>query len=198
MAGVDGPGLRRLGTQAGPIAWLYPGRLRRQRMTQTDDLLGNNARYAGDFRKGDLAAPPARRVAVLACMDARLDPARILGLEEGDAHVIRNAGGVVTDDAVRSLAVSQHLLGTKEVMLIHHTRCGMLGLSDEEFAARLEREAGERPPWRARGFADLEQSVRDSIGRLERSPFLPHRDRIRGFVYDVESGMLREVSDQRS
>jgi carbonic anhydrase len=167
-------------------------------MTQTDELLRNNGRYADAFGKGKLPAPPARRVAVLACMDARLDPARILGLEEGDAHVIRNAGGVVTDDAVRSLAVSQHLLGTEEVMLIHHTRCGMLGLSDEEFASRLEREAGERPPWRALGFADLEQSVRDSIGRLERSPFLPHRDRIRGFVYDVESGMLHEVSDQRS
>jgi carbonic anhydrase len=165
-------------------------------MTQIDDLLRLNARYADGFTKGDLPAPPARRVAVLACMDARLDPARVLGLDEGEAHVIRNAGGVVTDDAIRSLAISQHLLGTEEVMLIHHTRCGMLGLSDEDFAERLEREAGARPPWQALGFSDLERSVRDSIARLERSPFLPRRDRIRGFVYDVETGRLREVSDQ--
>jgi len=167
-------------------------------MTQTDDLLRNNARYADAFAKGDLPAAPARRVAVLACMDARLDPARVLGLDEGEAHVIRNAGGVATGDAIRSLAISQHLLGTEEVMLIHHTRCGMLGLSDEDFAERLEREAGERPPWRARGFSDLERSVRDSIACLEQSPFLPRRDRIRGFVYDVETGRLREVSDPRA
>jgi len=167
-------------------------------MSQIDELLRNNARYAAAFANGGLAAPPARRVAVLACMDARLDPARVLGLEEGDAHVIRNAGGVVTDDAIRSLAISQHLLGTEEVILIHHTRCGMLGLSDDEFGARLERESGERPPWPALGFDDLEQSVRNSIDRLERSPFLPHRDRIRGFVYDVESGRLHEVPDPGS
>jgi carbonic anhydrase len=131
---------------------------------------------------------------VLACMDARLDPARILGLAEGDAHVIRNAGGVVSDDALRSLAISQNLLGTEEIVLIHHTDCGMLTFTDEEFASRLEDETGERPEWPVHTFDDLEQNVRDSIERIRSSPFVPHTDKVRGFVYEVETGRLREVS----
>jgi carbonic anhydrase len=136
---------------------------------------------------------PRRRPAVVACMDARLDPARLLALEEGDAHVIRNAGGVVTDDALRSLAISQNLLGTEEVVLIKHTDCGMLTLTDDEFADRLERETGSRPAWRANAFSDLEQAVRDAMERIRSSPFVPSADRVRGFVYEVETGRLREV-----
>jgi carbonic anhydrase len=136
---------------------------------------------------------PRRKLAVVACMDARLDPARLLGLEEGDAHVIRNAGGVVTDDVLRSLAISQNLLGTEEVVLIMHTDCGMLTLSDEEFAERLERETGSRPEWRAHAFSDLEQAVRDGIERIRTSPFVPRADGVRGFVYEVETGRLREA-----
>jgi carbonic anhydrase len=136
---------------------------------------------------------PRRKLAVLACMDARLDPARVLSLAEGDAHVIRNAGGVVTHDALRSLAISQHLLGTEEIVLIHHTDCGMLRITDEEFAERLERETGSRPEWRAHAFPDLEQAVRDGIERIKESPFVPRTDSVRGFVYEVETGRLREV-----
>jgi carbonic anhydrase len=132
-------------------------------------------------------------IALLACMDTRLNPYAILGLREGDAHVIRNAGGVVTDDAVRSLAISQHLLGTKEVMVLQHTDCGLLSITDQEFAERIEREAGRRPPWTAHAFTDLDASVRESIRTLEASPFLRQR-RVRGFVYDVESGLVREVN----
>src|SRR5918998_4089678 len=131
-------------------------------MSVTDELVKNNEAYAASFDKGDLPLPPARKVAVLACMDARLDPARILGLEPGDAHVIRNAGGVATDDALRSLSISQHLLGTEEVIVIQHTGCGLLSVTDEEFAERLERETGRRPSWRAHAFSDLERSVADS------------------------------------
>jgi carbonic anhydrase len=127
-------------------------------------------------------------------MDARLDPARVLGLEEGDAHVIRNAGGVVSDDALRSLAISQNLLGTEEIVLIHHTDCGMLTFTDEEFAGKLEQETGERPDWPVHTFSDLEQNVRESIERIRRSPFVPRTDNVRGFVYEVETGRLREVS----
>jgi carbonic anhydrase len=126
-------------------------------------------------------------------MDARLAPARILGLQQGDAHVIRNAGGVVTDAEIRSLSISQHLLGTTEIMVIQHTDCGMMKITDEEFAERMEREAGERPPWRAHAFDDLEESVRESKRRIEASPFIPSKD-VRGFVYDVDSGELREVT----
>jgi carbonic anhydrase len=162
--------------------------------TLTDNLLDNNASYASDFDKADLSLPPARKLAVLACMDARLDPARVLGLEEGDAHVIRNAGGVVSDDALRSLAISQNLLGTEEIILIHHTDCGMLTFTDEEFAAKLEEETGQRPEWRAHAFADLEQDVRDSVERIKSSPFVPRTDKVSGFVYEVETGRLREVS----
>lgn len=162
-------------------------------MTETEQLLADNRRYAEGFDAAGLAAQPARRLAVLTCMDARLDPARALGLEPGDAHVIRNAGGVVTDDAIRSLAISQRLLGTDAIAVIHHTRCGMAGLDDDEFAAELERDTGERPVWRACGFDDLDEDVRDSIRAIESSPFVPNRGDVRGFVYDVDSGMLREV-----
>ena len=136
---------------------------------------------------------PRRKLAVLACMDARLDPARALGLEDGDAHVIRNAGGVVTDDALRSLAISQNLLGTEEIVLIHHTDCGMLTFTDEKLADRLERETGQRPEWRAHAFSDLDEDVRDGIERIRSSPFVPRKDKVRGFVYEVETGRLREV-----
>jgi carbonic anhydrase len=141
-----------------------------------------------------LPRQPARKVAVLACMDARLDPAKVLGLEEGDAHVIRNAGGVVSEDAIRSLAISQHLLGTEEIVLVHHTDCGMQTIDDEEFADRLESETGSRPEWRAHAFEDLDENVRDGIQAIKDSPFVPRTDRVRGFVYEVESGRLREVS----
>jgi carbonic anhydrase len=162
-------------------------------MSETDTLLQNNEAYAASFDKGDLPLPPGRKVAVVACMDARLDPARVLGLEEGDAHVIRNAGGVVTDDALRSLAISQNLLGTEEIVLIHHTDCGMLTFTDEQLADKLENETGSRPEWRAHAFPDLEQDVRDGIELIRSSPFVPRTDSVRGFVYEVETGLLREV-----
>ncbi len=163
-------------------------------MTVTETLLQNNEAYAAGFDKGDLPLPPGRKVAVLACMDARLDPARVLGLEEGDAHVIRNAGGVASDDALRSLAISQHLLGTEEIVLIHHTDCGMLTFTDEDFAEKMESETGSRPEWRTHAFSDLEQDVRDALERIRQSPYVPRTDNVRGFVYEVESGRLREVS----
>jgi carbonic anhydrase len=163
-------------------------------MSTTDELLDNAQSYAASFDKGDLALPPSKHVAVLACMDARLIPTRVLGLNEGEAHVIRNAGGVVSDDAIRSLAISQHLLGTEEIILIHHTDCGMLTFTDEEFAEKLEAEAGERPGWSAHAFSDLDQDVRDSISKIKESPFIPKTDSVRGFVYDVATGELREVS----
>ncbi len=163
-------------------------------MSATDQLLSNNHGYAEGFDQGDLASPPAKRIAIVACMDARLDPARVLGIDLGDANVIRNAGGVVTDDVIRSLAVSQHHLGTEEIMLLHHTRCGMQTFTDEEFADALEREAGERPSWSARTFADLEEDVRDGIRRIRESPFIPRREGVRGFVYEVETGRVREVA----
>ncbi len=163
-------------------------------MSVTDELLANNEEYVANFDKGDLPIPPARKLAVLACMDARVVPTRILGLEEGDAHIIKNAGGVVTDDAIRSLAISQNLLGTEEIVLIHHTDCGMLTFKDEELADRLEQETGERPTWKAHAFSDLDQDVRDSIDKIKSSPFVPRTDSVRGFVYEVESGRLREVS----
>ena len=141
-----------------------------------------------------LPRPPARKLAVLACMDARIDPNKLLGLNDGDAHVIRNAGGVVSDDALRSLALSQHLMGTEEIVLIHHTDCGLLNITDDEFAARLEAEAGETPDWPIHAFDDLEQNLRASIAKLEQSPFVPHTDKITGYVYEVETGRLRQVS----
>ena len=163
-------------------------------MSTTDQLLDNAKSYASGFDKGDLPLPPARKVAVVACMDARLDPQKVLGLAEGDGHVIRNAGGVVTDDAIRSLAISQRLLGTDEIILIHHTDCGMLTFTDDQFKQQLKESTGEEPSWSAEAFSDLDQDVRDSIERIKSSPFIPHKDGIRGFVYEVESGKLREVS----
>jgi carbonic anhydrase len=163
-------------------------------VSQTDTLLENNESYAASFDKGDLPLPPARKVAVLACMDARLDPARVLGLEEGDAHVIRNAGGVASDDAIRSLAISQHLLGTEEIVLLHHTDCGMLTFTDDDFAEKMEAETGTRPGWRTLSFSDLDQDVRNTLARIRESPFIPRTDNVRGFVYEVETGRLREVS----
>ena len=161
-------------------------------MSTTDELIENSKRYAESFDKGDLRLPPAKKVAVVACMDARLIPTRVLGLEEGDAHVIRNAGGAVTDDEIRSLAISQHLLGTEEIILIHHTDCGMLTFTDDEFRSRLQKETGIRPEWAAEAFSDLDEDVRQSIKRIEASPFIPHKN-VRGFVYDVATGTLREV-----
>ena len=163
-------------------------------MSTTDDLLANNDSYASSFDKGDLPVPPARKAAVIACMDARLNVYGILGLAEGDAHVIRNAGGVVTDDAIRSLAISQRLLGTEEIILIHHTGCGMLSFTDDQFRSDIEKDTGIKPAWAAESFSDLDADVRQSIARIKASPFLPHTDSVRGFVYEVESGRLREVS----
>jgi carbonic anhydrase len=163
-------------------------------MSTTDDLLRNAQAYADSFDKGDLPLPPAKKVAVLACMDARLNPYGILGLEEGDAHVIRNAGGVVTDDEIRSLAISQRLLGTEEIILIHHTDCGMLTFTDDAFKRGIQDEVGIKPEWAPESFDDLDEDVRQSIGRIKASPFIPHTDAVRGFVYEIESGRLREVS----
>ena len=158
-----------------------------------DQCLENNAKYAASFAKGDLAVPPAKRIAVVACMDARLETGALLGLAEGDAHVIRNAGGVVTDDVLRSLTISQRLLGTREIMLVHHTDCGMLTLREDEVCAAIEQETGVRPPFSLEAFSDLEQNLRDSVARIQASPFVPYKDEVRGFVYEVETGRLREV-----
>ena len=162
-------------------------------MSTTDELVKNAEAYAEGFDKSDLPMPPGKKVAVVACMDARLNPYGLLGLEEGDAHVIRNAGGVITDDEIRSLAISQNLLGTEEIVLIHHTDCGMLTSTDAEFAAKLEDETGSKPEWSAEAFSDLDEDVRKSVARIKESPFIPKKDSVRGFVYDVESGGLREV-----
>ncbi len=162
-------------------------------MSATDDLLRNNEEYARGFDKGDLPLPPARGVAVVACMDARLDVHGMLGLELGDAHVIRNAGGVITDDEIRSLVISQRLLGTTEIVLIHHTGCGMLTFSDDEVADGIEADTGVRPPFALESFPDLEENVRESIDRIKTNPFIPNKDAVRGFVYEVETGRLREV-----
>jgi carbonic anhydrase len=162
-------------------------------MTVIDELLENASSYAETFDKGDLALPPARRIAIVACMDARLNPHALLGLEEGDAHVIRNAGGVITDDEIRSLAISQRLLGTEEIMLIHHTDCGMLTFKDDDLRRQIQDETGVKPEWAAEAFDDLEEDVRQSIARIKASPFIPRKDKIRGFVYEVETGRVREV-----
>jgi len=162
-------------------------------MSSTDDLLANNAAYAASFDKSGLGAAPSKKVAAVACMDARLNVYDALGLAEGDAHVIRNAGGVVTDDTIRSLAISQRLLGTVEIVLIHHTECGMLTFTDDEFRSSIERETGIKPTWAAESFSDLESDVRQSIARIQASPFIPHKDSVRGFIYDVGTGRLREV-----
>ncbi|BBY25170.1 beta-class carbonic anhydrase [Mycobacterium stomatepiae] len=161
-------------------------------MTVTDDYLAHNSDYAGAFN-GPLPLPPSKHVAVVACMDARLDVYRVLGLNEGEAHVIRNAGGVATDDVIRSLAISQRLLGTREIILIHHTDCGMLTFTDDDFKRAIQDETGVKPPWSAEAFSDLEEDVRQSARRIENSPFVTQHVSLRGFVFDVANGKLLEV-----
>jgi carbonic anhydrase len=163
-------------------------------MSVTDELLRNNADYAASFDTGDLPMPPGKGVAVVACMDARLNVYGALGLHEGDAHVIRNAGGVVSEDAIRSLVISQHLLGTREIVLIHHSDCGMLTFSDDEVKAAIEADTGLRPSFALEAFTDLERDVRQSIARIKANPFIPNKDSVRGFVFDVHSGVLKEVT----
>ncbi len=163
-------------------------------MSVTDRLLENNQRYAASFGKGHLPLPPARHVAIVACMDARLDVHELLGLDEGDAHVIRNAGGAVTEDAVRSLVISQRLLGTREIILIHHTDCGMLTFTDDAVKKQIQAEAGIRPAFALESFTDLDEDVRQSLARITASPFIPRKEHVRGFVYDVKTGRLREVA----
>jgi carbonic anhydrase len=162
-------------------------------MSMTDELLQNNEAYAESFDKGDLPLPPAKGVAVVACMDARLNVYGMLGLQEGDAHVISNAGGVITDDEIRSLAISQRLLGTREIILIHHTDCGMLTFSDDELKQQIQDDVGIKPHFPMESFSDLEEDVRQSIARIQASPFIPNKDSVRGFIYEVETGRLREV-----
>jgi carbonic anhydrase len=162
-------------------------------MGVTDTLLDNARDYAESFAPAPLSAAPALHLAVVACMDARIIPTRLLGLREGDAHVIRNAGGIITEDTIRSLAISQRKLGTTEIVLIHHTGCGLLGLDDDAFRGELVTDTGVEPGWVAGGFDDIDDSVRESIARLKASPFIPHSDNVRGFVYDVGSRTLREV-----
>ena len=162
-------------------------------MTVTDELLTNADRYASSFDKGDLPLPPAKHIAIVACMDARLNVYGLLGLSEGDAHIIRNAGGIVTQDELRSLAISQRLLGTKEIVLIHHTDCGMLTFTDDAFRHAIEAETGVKPTWAAEAFTDLDADVRQNIARIKAETSIPVKDSVRGFVYDVVSGKLREV-----
>jgi len=162
-------------------------------MSSTDTFVTNSGQYAANFDKGDLPLPPASHVAVVACMDARLNPYGVLGLSEGDAHIIRNAGGVVTDDVIRSLTISQRLLGTDEIILIHHTDCGMLTFHDDDVKAQIEADTGIRPPFALEAFPDLEGDVRQSIARIKASPYIPNKDSVRGFVYEVETGRLVEV-----
>ena len=163
-------------------------------MTVTDELLRNNADFASSFSKGDLPMPPGKHLAVVACMDARLNVYALLGLEEGQAHVIRNAGGVVTEDVIRSLAISQRLLGTNEVILVHHTDCGMLTFTDDQVKADIEADIGLRPHFALEAFSDLERDIRQSIARIKASPFVPNKDSVRGFVFDVTTGKLQEVT----
>ena len=163
-------------------------------MSAIDRYLSNNAEYVASFSKGDLPMPPAREIAIVACMDARLETGSLLGLAEGEAHVIRNAGGVVTDDVIRSLTISQRLLGTREIMLIHHTDCGMLTFQDADVKDAIKKDTGIRPPFAMEAFSDLEDDVRQSVARIKASPFVPHKDAIRGFVYEVQTGRLREVN----
>jgi len=163
-------------------------------MSVIDDFLANNEAYAGQFTKGSLPMPPAKQIAAVVCMDARLETGALLGLVEGDAHVIRNAGGVVTDDVIRSLTISQRLLGTREIMLIHHTDCGMLAFTDADLKQQILDETGIKPPFAMEAFADVDADVRQSLARVNASPYIPHKDQVRGFVYEVESGKLREVT----
>jgi carbonic anhydrase len=166
-------------------------------VSATDQLLENAARYADSFDRRELPQAPVKGVAVVACMDARLNVYDLLGLDKGDAHVILNAGGVITDDEIRSLSISQRLLGTREILLIHHTECGMLTFSDDEFRRQLRHETGIEPEWAAEAFDNLEEDVRQSIARIQASPFIPHKESVRGFVYDVRSGGLAEVAAPR-
>jgi len=163
-------------------------------VSATDQLLENAQSYAAGFDKADLPLTPARRVAIVACMDARLNHYALLGLSEGDAHIIRNAGGAVTPDVIRSLTISQRLLGTEEIVLIHHTDCGMLTFHDDDLKRKIEEETGIRPAFALEAFGDLDQDVKQSIARIKASPFIPRTDAVRGFVYEVETGKLREVS----
>ena len=162
-------------------------------MSTTDELLESAEAYAASFTKGDLPLPPGRKIAIVACMDARLNPYGLLGLSEGDAHVIRNAGGVITADEIRSLSISQRLLGTEEIVLIHHTDCGMLTFTDDEFKQSIQEETGIKPEWAAEAFSDLDADVRQSLARVKASPFIPKKHSVRGFIYDVTDGRLREV-----
>ena len=162
-------------------------------MTITDELLANNAAYAEGFQ-GPLPLPPSKHLAVVACMDARLNVYALLGLGDGESHVIRNAGGVVTEDEIRSLSISQRLLGTTEIILIHHTDCGMVTFTDDAFRASVAEDTGIKPPWAAESFSDPAQDVRQSMARIKASPFIPHTDSVRGFVFDVATGRLAEVS----
>ncbi len=162
-------------------------------MSAIDDLLSNNADYADGFGKAELPVPPSKGLAIVACMDARLETGAMLGLKEGEAHVIRNAGGVITEDAIRSLVISQRLLGTREIMLIHHTDCGMLSFKGSDVKSAIKADTGLRPPFDMEDFDDLEDDVQESIARIQASPFIPHKDAIRGFVYECETGRLREV-----
>jgi carbonic anhydrase len=163
-------------------------------MTVTDELLRNNAEFARSFSNGDLPMPPGKHLAVVACMDARLNVYALLGLREGEAHVIRNAGGVVSDDVLRSLVISQRLLGTREVVLVHHTDCGMLTFTDDAVKADIEADVGLRPHFALEAFSDLERDIRQSIARIKASPFVPNKDAVRGFIYNVRSGALQEVT----
>jgi len=162
-------------------------------MNAIDTYLERNVKYADGFSSGSLPMPPGKRIAIVACMDARLETGALLGLKEGEAHVIRNAGGVVTDDVIRSLVISQRLLGTREIMLIHHTDCGMLTFADADVKESIQKETGIRPPFALEAFSDLEDDVRQSIARIKASPFVAHKDQVRGFLFDVETGRLREV-----
>jgi carbonic anhydrase len=163
-------------------------------MSVIDEFLANNEAYAGQFAKGSLPMPPAKQIAAVVCMDARLETGALLGLVEGDAHVIRNAGGVVTDDVIRSLTISQRLLGTREIMLIHHTDCGMLTFTDADLKQQILDETGIKPPFAMEAFTDIDADVRQSLARVNASPYIRHKDQVRGFVYEVESGKLREVT----
>jgi len=163
-------------------------------MTATNELLKNNQAYESAFDKGDLPMPPGKGVAVVACMDARLDVYEILGLELGEAHVIRNAGGVVSEDVIRSLPISQRLLGTKEIILVHHTDCGMLTFQDHEVKDQIVADTGARPHFALEAFPDVDDDIRQSIVRLKANPFIDHKDHIRGFVFDVNTGGLKEIA----
>ena len=162
-------------------------------MSATDEFIRNNAAYAAQFDSGGLLTPPKKQVTIVTCMDSRMDIFAILGLNNGEAHIIRNAGGVVTDDVIRSLAISQRKLGTREIVLIHHTQCGMLTFTDDEFRENLRQETGMKPPWSPESFSDLDAEVRNSLNRIRNTAFIPHKN-ARGFVYDVDTGKLREVS----